>query len=227
MRGPRGRERRPHLVGAERAPAPAGPDRRPPAGSSPPSRRSHWPRQGLRCQVTPAPLAPGAGALGPEPVAPSASHIWSAPFTWQARSSQTWTTAGGRRAGAEQGVERRHPVSLGRRDGEPGADVVERPGADPADPFLDRVQHRQQQVPPGPRGVAAVRGMPVGRRPLPAVPAGRRRARAREATAARSSSVAGVAAASRRSTSLHLRRPGCRCRRGASRRACPRGSPSP
>src|SRR5215470_20413112 len=43
---------------------------------------------------------------------------------------------GGGRAGPEEGVERRHPVRLGRRDREPGADVIERPGADPADPLL-------------------------------------------------------------------------------------------
>ena len=54
--------------------------------------------------------------------------------------------------------------------------MVERPGADPADLFLDRVQHRQQQVPPGPGGVAAERGMTVGRRPLAPFPAAPRRA---------------------------------------------------
>jgi hypothetical protein len=51
--------------------------------------------------------------------------------------------------------------------------MVERPGADPADLFLDRVQHRQQQMPPGAGGVAAERGMTVGRRPLAPTPSRR------------------------------------------------------
>jgi hypothetical protein len=53
--------------------------------------------------------------------------------------------------------------------------VVERPWADPADPLLHRVQHRQQQVPLAPRRVAAVRDVPVGHRALPSVPATLRR----------------------------------------------------
>ena len=40
---------------------------------------------------------------------------------------------------------------------------------------LDRVQRRQQQVPPGPGGVAAERDVPVGRRPLATLPAAFRR----------------------------------------------------
>ncbi|HEY1002981.1 MAG TPA: hypothetical protein VGD83_25385 [Streptosporangiaceae bacterium] len=57
--------------------------------------------------------------------------------------------------------------------------MVERPGADPADLFLDRVQHGQQQMPPGAGGVAAESGMTVGRRPLAPFPAALRRAERR------------------------------------------------
>ncbi len=84
-----------------------------------------------------------------------------------------------RRRGAEQRVKRRHPVRLGGRDGEASADVVKRAGADPADLVLYCVQHRQQQVPPGSRGVPAVSGMGVGRRALPAIPAALRRTKDR------------------------------------------------
>ena len=136
--------------------------------------RSHWPRHGLRCQVTPAPLDAASASLGPEPALHLLAHLLRAVHPAGEVVADV-DDRGRRRAGAEQGVERRHPVRLGRRDGEPGADVVERPGADPADPFLHRVQHRQQQVPPGPRRVAAERGVPVGRRALPAFPAGLRR----------------------------------------------------
>ena len=40
-------------------------------------------------------------------------------------------------------------------------DIVERAGADPADPLLHRVQHGEQQVAPCARGVAAERGVGV------------------------------------------------------------------
>jgi hypothetical protein len=53
--------------------------------------------------------------------------------------------------------------------------VVERTRADPADPFLHRVQHRDQQMPPRAGGAAAVGDVAVGRLPLPAVPSGLRR----------------------------------------------------
>ena len=56
--------------------------------------RSHWPRHGLRCQVTPAPSKADS-----VPSAPNRrfirSHSSSAPLTWQARSSQMCTTAPG------------------------------------------------------------------------------------------------------------------------------------
>ena len=66
------------------------------------------------------------------------------------------------RGDREQRVERRHPVRLGRRDPEPGAHMPERPGADPPDRVHHRVEDRQEQVPPGPRRIAAERDVPVG-----------------------------------------------------------------
>ena len=63
-----------------------------------------------------------------------------------------------------QRVERRDAVRLGRRDGQPLRDVVERRLADPADPRLDRVEGRQQLVAPGAGRVPALRGVPVGAR---------------------------------------------------------------
>ena len=117
----------------------------------------------------------GASALGPEPVLHLLADLLRAVHLAGEVVADV-DHCGRSRAGAEQGVKRRHPVGLGRRDGEPGADVIERPRADPAGPFLYRVEHRQQQVPPGPGGMAAVRDMPVGRRPLAPLPAGRRRA---------------------------------------------------
>ena len=63
----------------------------------------------------------------------------------------------------EQRVERGHAVRLGRGDGQPPADVVERRLADPADPRLDGVEGRQQLGAPGARRVPAARGVPVDR----------------------------------------------------------------
>ncbi len=74
------------------------------------------------------------------------------------------------RAGTEERIERRDAVGLGRRDGEPGADVIERARADPADPLLHGMQHGQQQVPPTPGGVAAKRAVTVGCRAQAAFP---------------------------------------------------------
>src|SRR5205085_2544605 len=55
----------------------------------------------------------------------------------------------------EEGVEAGDAVGLGRGDREPAADIAERAGADPADPRLHGVQHRQEQVAPAAGGVAA------------------------------------------------------------------------
>jgi hypothetical protein len=82
--------------------------------------------------------------------------------------------AGGRR-GAEHGVERRHPVGLGRRDRQPLGQVVERARADPADALLHRVQHGDQEVAAAPGGVPAERDVRVFRVPRAALPAGERR----------------------------------------------------
>ena len=60
----------------------------------------------------------------------------------------------------EQRVERGDAVGLGRRHRQAAADVVQRRLADPADPRLDRVEGRDQQVAPrrGPRGRRGRRG---------------------------------------------------------------------
>ena len=44
--------------------------------------------------------------------------------------------------GREEGIERRDAVRLGRRDGESLADVVERPGRDPAEARLHGLERR-------------------------------------------------------------------------------------
>jgi hypothetical protein len=54
-------------------------------------------------------------------------------------------------------------ISLGRRDGQSTARVLQRAAADPADPILDGVEHRQQQRPPRTDGVPA-KGYVVVRR---------------------------------------------------------------
>ena len=56
--------------------------------------RSHCPRHGLRCQVTPAPSKAASVPSLPKRRL-ICSHSRSAPLTWQAMSSQTWTTAPG------------------------------------------------------------------------------------------------------------------------------------
>ena len=72
----------------------------------------------------------------------------------------------------EERVEGRDAVRLGRRDGQPLADVVEGRRADPADPRLDGVQGRQELRAAGAGRVAAARGVPVdGRIARPADPA--------------------------------------------------------
>ena len=72
----------------------------------------------------------------------------------------------------EEGVEGRDAVRLGRRDGQPLADVVEGRRADPADARLDGVQGRQELRASGAGRVAAARGVPVdGRIARPADPA--------------------------------------------------------
>ena len=58
--------------------------------------------------------------------------------------------------GRQQRVERGHAVGLGRRHGQPAADVAQRGLADVADAVLQRVQRRQQQVAMLARGMAAV-----------------------------------------------------------------------
>ncbi len=65
------------------------------------------------------------------------------------------------RHGGEQRVERGHPVGIRGRDRQPTAGVVERGLADPADPILDRVQHRQQEITPRSGLVAPARRPPV------------------------------------------------------------------
>ena len=67
-------------------------------------------------------------------------------------------------------VERGDAVDLGRRDVEPLGDVVQPATADPADPVVEGVQRRQQQVPLGPRSRPPRRDVvPPGRdrRPAP------------------------------------------------------------
>ena len=63
----------------------------------------------------------------------------------------------------EEGVEGRDAVRLGRRDGQPLADVVEGRLADPADPRLDGVEGRQELRASGAGRVAAARGVAVDR----------------------------------------------------------------
>ncbi len=75
------------------------------------------------------------------------------------------------RGRGEQGVEGRDAVRLGGRDRQPAADVVQRPAADPAEPFLGRLEDRQQQVPMAPRAVSAARDVAIDRRALAPVPA--------------------------------------------------------
>ena len=105
--------------------------------------RSHRPRHGDGSQVD-MPSAIGAPA-GPSVRSRSAVRS-AAPASRQAMSSQTWATIGGRGLRREQGVERGDAVRLGRRDAEAAADVVERRLADPADPGLDGVECRDQEV---------------------------------------------------------------------------------
>jgi hypothetical protein len=79
------------------------------------------------------------------------------------------------RRGGEEGVEGGDAVGLGRRDGEAPADVAEA-GLDPADPRLERVEGRQQQVALCAGGVSASGDPPVDcDLARTAIPTGRRR----------------------------------------------------
>src|SRR5260370_32448885 len=76
-----------------------------------------------------------AGALGPEP----ALQLLAEPVRSVHLAGQVVTDVDDgriRRAGTEERIERRDAEDLGRRDGEPFADVIERARADPADPLL-------------------------------------------------------------------------------------------
>jgi hypothetical protein len=55
----------------------------------------------------------------------------------------------------EHRVERRDAVGVGRRDGQPAADIVEATLADPADTRLEGVERRQEHVAPRPGRVPA------------------------------------------------------------------------
>ena len=134
------------------------------------------------CEVSPATVTIAAGARSHSPRHGLRSHV-----TWPSRAgSPAGPTAPGQvgadrlRAGepardvvadvgndrrprvrGEEGVERRDAIRLGGSDGESLADVVERRGADPADPRLDAVECRDQQRAAGPRCVAAARRVSV------------------------------------------------------------------
>ena len=75
------------------------------------------------------------------------------------------------RLGGEQRVERRDAVDVRRRHAEPPADVVERTGADPADPVVHRMQRLEHQVALRARLVAAVGPPMVEGAAVAAVPA--------------------------------------------------------
>lgn len=124
---------------------------------------------------------------------------------------------GGARLDREHGVEGGDAVRLRRRNGQPSAQVVEGAVADPADPVVDGVQPRQQQVAAVP-GLAAALGPPQVR--VGAVGALQEDSGgpSRASTAARSSSV-GLLSPKCRSTYVTSRW----SRRGASRS----GSPTP
>ncbi len=136
--------------------------------------RSHLPRQGERCQVTPVPFSADSVPSSTEP----AGHLG-------AQFLRAGDLAGDvvadvhhgawRLAGAEQGVEGRDAVRLGRRDRQPLRHVVERTRTDPARPFLDCVQHGDQQVAAVAGGTAAERDVRVLRPALAALPLGGRR----------------------------------------------------
>jgi len=68
------------------------------------------------------------------------------------------------RPGREERIERRDAIGLGGWHGEPLADVVEARLADLADAILERMEHREEQVPPAPRVVAATGHVALGRR---------------------------------------------------------------
>lgn len=97
----------------------------------------------------------------------------------RAREVRTHVQHGrGARLHREHRVEGRDPVRLRRRHGQPAAQVVERALADPADPVVDGVQPRQQQVAAFARLPAAARPPEVGGRHLiarGALPRGLRR----------------------------------------------------
>ena len=63
----------------------------------------------------------------------------------------------------EHGVERRDAVGLGGRHGEPPADVVQARLGDLADPVLERVKRREEQVAAAPGVVPASRDVALGR----------------------------------------------------------------
>src|SRR5207245_143187 len=96
----------------------------------------------------------------------------------------------GTRLQGQQGVAGGDAVGVGRGDGQAGAEVAQRPFADPADPILNRMQRGQEQVTLG-AGRSTAEGdaliAPALRSPLPARLGGSRSS----STAAISSAEAG------------------------------------
>ena len=139
--------------------------------------RSHSPRHGLRSQVA-RPSRIGSPA-GPR----ARVEVRAQPFRAGQPAGDVVADVGHHRrprVRREEGVEGRDAVRLGRRDGQPLADVVEGRRADPADPRLDGVEGRQELRASGAGRVAAARGVPVdGRIARPADPARFRVGRAR------------------------------------------------
>src|SRR5215472_3088456 len=104
-------------------------------------------------------------ALRPEPALQIRAQLFRAVNPAREVIADVHDRARGRGRPVE-GVEGCDPVCLGWRDREPGADIVQRTGADPADPVLHRVQDRQKEVPPGPGSVAAEGNVHVSRAAL-------------------------------------------------------------
>ena len=106
----------------------------------------------------------------------SCSTSSALPRHMQAMSVQMCATRWRARLEREEGVEARDAVCLGGGNRQTAADVTEARLADPADPRLQLVQNRQQQVALAPRRVPATGRVTVG----PACGADPRRARRAE-----------------------------------------------
>ena len=162
--------------------------------------RSQRPRHGLRSQVA----APSAAGSRPARASRSRS-AHSVLGAGQPAGDVVADVGHDRRPrrGREQGVERGDAVGLGRRDGQAPADVVERRLADPAEPGLDRVERRQQQVAARPRRVAArARTWPSRR-----ASRGARRPRRRRPAVPRTASTAARSAGSPAGDDVEVHRP--------------------